>query len=452
MKRNKILVFFWLLCSFLSSSFAEQEKERLEILNYGLEGDIKVFLVALKTEKNSEYNKEIEQLFSRTTNINILQAIIQYALETRWDDFKKIVFSNSEKLDKMSLSAKLSIISLIGELKWLEAEETLNLWSDGKDKTLALASLRTLGRLGSPSAGNKLMEKLKDPELDPNFRGDLFWALGELKYQPGFDELKSALDDIGTSALLKRIILEALGKMKHPEGGKAILPFLNDTNVLLRAEAVKSMASYPLEADLNQFYKEGLRDSEASVRIAAAEALISNKIPDFVDILEYRIRKDPDLKVRSAAMKALLNQDELEGKKFLIGIIQEGKVDIPTWKLALGMAMEWPETVSSLEVLVEKEIKNQTSGFVGEIANIYGFRKQVGLEKLYTLLLGSKNAGIKSVVLRGIQLNSMVNMRELVRKTTEDPVLANQAKKVLETLVVTPEIPLSENINSPEVK
>lgn len=433
------LTSFWTLVILGASLlWGEPDKERLDILKYGLEGDIKTLLNTLRQEKNLDYNPHIAELYTRTTAVPILQSIVQYALETRWSEFKQTVLGQREKLEKMPLASKLSVITLVGEQKWTEAEEILSVWADGDEKPLALASLRTLGRLGTPSAGEKLLEKLRDPDLDSNFRSDLFWALGELKYAPAFEEIKAGLEDSGTPALLKKNLLEALRKLALPEGEPLIRTYLNDSNVVLRSEAVKSLSAYPSAEDLEQLYMEALRDGEAAVRIAAAQGLELVTFPGLKDVLEYRVRKDPEIKVREGAMKALLHQNETAGKAFLLGLVEEAKVDLGTWKTALNLALEWPETLGVLEKLVEREMNKIASPYVTEIANILGNRRQEGLGRIYTLLLGSRISSIKTVILRGVQLNNTVEAREAVKKAGEDPFLSAQAKKVLEVLNTTP--------------
>lgn len=337
---------------------AQSLQQRQDILRFGLENEVRTLLTTLTSERNSDFHGDLLELLPRSSPA-LQEALFRFFLEMKWEGAKVRALELLPQAGRLANSLALTLLSYIAEFKWPETQAPLMELVRGSNKPIAVAAARSLGRQGFTEAAPELLTLLVDPEFDANLKNDLIWALGELKDSQAFGDLAVLLEDSATSPLQKRVIVEALAKIAHPETEGLLQPLLSDENIPLRAEAVKTLLRLPGTGPETAL--AALRDNNAPVRLAAAEALAFRSWPETAAMLAYRVRQDPEPRVRTASARALIT---LGGhSEELMTLVREKKLDGETWRYLVGEMVREPGWADLLLQVLDSESNPRTSPY-----------------------------------------------------------------------------------------
>jgi len=305
--------------------------------------------------------------------------------------------------------------------------------TSGKNKVLALSAVRGLGKLGATDKVDDLVKFYNDAETDPNFKPDLIWAFGEMKATSAVPLLLKEYDENDSQPLLRRSILEALGKIADPSAWDTVEAALADTNTDLRAAAVATIGSYPGKGDPVSLLTGALRDGQPAVRAAGAVAAKILKPVELKDILSYRIQKDPDVKVRVAALQALEAYDD--GPTVVLGVLADRKSDPAVWRESLNMALnkKYPGTYDALKKVLEDDAKDKT-GMLGTVVAQAILAQRETFRSLYGMVLASDKVAARSAALRAIEVGKFTEYESMVKSLAAkdpDPGVKAQAAAIL---------------------
>ncbi|HOG64252.1 MAG TPA: HEAT repeat domain-containing protein [Spirochaetota bacterium] len=193
------------------------------------------------------------------------------------------------------------------------------------------AAVRALGEIGDPAPGKRLLEMLDSLPAASELRYDLVNALGQMKYGPAYESLRTiainsgnprylrafaitALGSIGNRKIvpdfikllseekipdIKVRIIAALGEMPGSESVQAIRIAMNDGDERIRASAIQAAAKSKDEAYLRPLLYKFRYDNEARVMLAAAEALVELKYPELPALILAKFESTRDVHVMS---------------------------------------------------------------------------------------------------------------------------------------------------------
>ena len=148
-----------------------------------------------------------------------------------------------------------------------------------------------LGAMGTPDLKDFLLELLLDEDEDMSIRGHAVKALGTLKIHDSADKIKELLKDIEEFPFRK--------KQSH-----------YNLSMLAVAALVALGDSDSVELLINS-----LRSDNAAVRLSAVNLIKEFDDERTIDILKYKMKYDPNPRVKRAAKKALEDKGLLEKEK-----------------------------------------------------------------------------------------------------------------------------------------
>lgn len=424
------LVLFW---GGLSWGQATTKEERTATLKFGIESEVLDLVRALKEEKNTEYRDLLLDVYDHARGDDLKEAILLLFLDLKDPGLEDRAIQEIGAPDKKGNSLLLNSVSYLTEIKSKKVNDTLVTLMTGKNKVLALAAIRALGKLEALDKVDDLIKLYNDADTDPNFKPDLIWSFGEMKATTAVPLLLKDYDDNESQPLLRRSILESLGKIGDPSAWDRVEAALGDTNTDLRAAAVATIGSYPNKGDPVKILTDALRDTQTSVRLAGAQAAKTLPRPELKNLLGYRVKKDPEPKVRVASLQALAAYDD--GPSTVLGYLGDNKTDYTVWREALTEALDkkYPGTYDALQKVLQADAKDKTGTLSTVVAQVL-LAQRDSYRTLYGMILKSDKDPARLAALRAISVGKFTEYKDDLKTLSakdSDPDVKAQAAAIL---------------------
>ncbi len=343
MTRKSIIMILIYLLSFLSISIlaandyteADAKEDRMKVE---------------RIEKTLEYGIQKD----RITAMNFIKSI-------KSDDMKKRVILKVINLieNDPNIEVKKTAITVVGDLKHKEAIPALIKALDDKSDEIQIAACYSLGRLEAHEAKDKTIVLLKKQDLgiNSNLTEALIILLTDLKVKDILDYAIESIKDHKTGKMARERFMLYIGKVGSAAQKDFLVEVFNDEaeDMIIRSHAVKALGSLKIKESADDIKKllneieefpfkkkqsyynlsmhavtalvalgdtdsvellmNSLRSDNASVRLNAV-----NLIKDFddertIDILKYKMKYDPNERVKNAAKKALQDKGLIEKDK-----------------------------------------------------------------------------------------------------------------------------------------
>jgi HEAT repeat protein len=406
--------------------------DRLSVLKYGIESEELEVVRALRQENNREFQDQLKETYTAARSDELKQQILLLFSDLKDGGLEDQVLPDLGDTTK-SNGVLLTIIGYLADLKSTKAVEPLMAQTTASNKVIAAASIRALGKLAALDKAEDLIKFYKDGETDPNLKPDLIWAFGEMKAETSVDLLSQEYDDNDSQPLLRKIILEALGKIGGDKAWAVVSKALNDSNGDVRSAAVAAMGSFGGKGDTVAILTSALRDSQPGVRLAGAQAAKTLKDPGLKDLLQYRMKKDPDAKVRTASLQAVAAYDD--GPSAVLAVLSDHQADVSVWRDALNLALEknYPGTAETLRKVLENDSKDKL-GVYGPIVAAALLAKRDSYRDLFGQELNSDKPAVRGAALRAIGLGKYTEYTDKLKILAEldtDPGVKAQADAIL---------------------
>ncbi len=388
---------------------ASSKEDRTAILKYGIETEVLDLVQALRQEKNAEYRDLLLDAYGHARTDELKQALLLLFLDLKDTGLQDQAIHEISDSDKKGNGLLLEAVSYLTELKSQAAKESFATAVTGKNKILAVASIRALGKLGATDKVDDLLKIYQDAETDPNYKPDLIWTFGEMKAASAVDLLLKEYDENDAQPLFQRSILEALGKIGDEKAWDRIEAALAATNTDIRAAAVATLASFPSHPAA-PLLASALRDAQPAVREAAALAAKTLKPAELKDILSYRVRKDPEAKVRVACLKALAAYGD--GPSLVLSFVSDRKTEPATWRESLNLALDgqYPGTAEALRKLMEDDNKDKNGSLTATVTSALLSRRD-GYRALFGVALASDKVPARAAALRAVSVGKYTEYR-----------------------------------------
>lgn len=408
----KLVVLIFAVVAFPLSAQSSRE-DRLAILKYGIESEELDVVRALRQETDGEFNEQLKETYASARSDELKQQILLLFSDLKDNGLEMLALKDLTDTTKGN-NVLLTDISYLSDLKSTQAADPLMTLTTGSNKVMASAAIRALGKLGASDKTDALIQFYKNPDTDPNLKPDLIWTFGELKAETALDLLVQEYGDSDSQPLQRRIILEALGKIGGDKAWTTVSSALTDTNGDVRAAAVGAVGGFPGKGGAD-ILTPALRDSTTGVRLAAAQAAELLKDPLLKDLLTYRMKKDPDAKVRTAALKAVAAYDD--GPSAILALLADRKTDISVWRDALNLALDkaYPGTADTLRGVLDADSKDKNGGILSQFVANALLAKRDAYRPLFAQELASDKASVRAAALRAVRLGKYIEYEDKIK-------------------------------------
>ncbi|MCE9501224.1 MAG: HEAT repeat domain-containing protein [Leptospira sp.] len=310
----------------LSPGDISKKKEIIEkILKFGSSKERKEAIreaIRFPKEASQEIHKLISGILKEDQDISVRIACLRFISELEMkSEANAVILSLRNESDDVKEAA----IQAVRKLKLGEASDELAFLLKTKDftKNQNITSL-IIATLGEIPGGNKSYEfleaKFRDKTTDSDMRAQIVLYFGKIKDMRPENYLIDAMNDEAEDVTIRCYAINSLGKMKSSKSMvpiKSLLKKVRESKNKVEIKKLSPIKIYAIGALVALGDKEVVkelfsfaRDDDANVRIRAIKQLGELKEKSALELLDYKSKRDPSLKVQAAAKKAI---EEING-------------------------------------------------------------------------------------------------------------------------------------------
>ncbi|MDR2151125.1 MAG: HEAT repeat domain-containing protein [Spirochaetaceae bacterium] len=419
------------------SSLEEQYRATIQ---YGTETEIATLIQTLKREQLYYLDTDLIALTQKTKNQAILIGVWSFFGERAKSGLEEKALSVIDSWDTEKIEVVTAAIDYLGQVKALEAIESLETLIDNEERSFMNGAFKALGRIAAAGNADQIAQFLIDYYTNRNpaedLKRDIIIAVGETGLSDGIALLSTIATNPDERVVLRTAALESLTKLG--EGLDAIMASVNASDPSIRSTAIAALTAFSGQ-EVETAILESFRDSYYKTRMAAAKVAGERKLNAAVPYLQYRAERDDVPAVKDEAIKALGIIGNSEALAVLESLFIERKTTDRVRLLSAEMLIK-----NSADTYVERLIFELDEAKKANLTALYnGFLKVLGMaktDKLEGLTRRFLRAGgivEKSLALDMIANNGFSALSDEVRLLTSDKNsgLAKKAQNTLETLV-----------------
>lgn len=444
MKRLRIVLLFSFACLFAAQTFAEQTEaeRRKDILKYGLESEVIELVNALGNENDTSYSADLADLFARTKNPSLREAVLSLFIRQKNDSLKTYcvaTLSDPYEERKSTVSVAFKYATELGIKDALPAIRDI-LKSENVD--FRTQAIDALGKLGDASDAQYLLDY-----FDGNVAGDdkerlalrqsVMQALGQLRAAETWDRMAEIAKDEEENAYIRADAAVAIGRMGNPESVEILAKLFESTDPVLRSAAIKGLSEFSTQAATDTII-EGFKDSYYKVRMESIDAASRLKLDSALQYLLYRAKNDPVEAVKMAAYDALGSMGNADATAWLRSVFLDDKASekIRVKSCAVLLKNDPDAIMGDLQTVCGKFLADDKKTWIryelGKLIAAADSKKTADIALSY---LGHKDTLTKSLGLDMFEKNRYPEMIDAVKEIAANDkmgALQRRAKKILE--------------------
>lgn len=283
-----------------------------------------------------------------------------------------------------------------------------------------------------------LLDHLAGNDLSETAMGDAILTLGDLKAEKAVEPLLSVAGDTTQPAVLRQYAADSLGKIGDAKAIPALSELIQSSNAYIRAYAVSALGRFNTKESTDTI-SAALRDSAPGVRIAALQGVAGNHLTGESAAVIYKAEHDPDIHVRTEAIKTLGVLGTSDGWKLLQKMMEQSgaSLDLRTAALTQLVKGDLGGSIDSLKRVIQTEWAAGDRHMLYATGQALSKTKSPLLSGLYELLLSHPDYIVQIYGLRGIALNRMTGLRasaEKLRGEHAPAILGRELDRALQAL------------------
>ncbi len=405
-------------------------------LDYGIDTQIIEVVKKIRETKETSLNGKLLSSLAKSVNTNLRKEILDYFSDIKYREAEDTAYAILTNYENEESDLLRVLVRYLSEIRSKKSTDLIVSLEDANDSVLAYSAIAAIGRMGDTAQADLLLKKLRDPEIKPDRKPTIITALGDMRAAAAVPELVRIVQNREEERVWRMYACEALGKI----GDASVLPVIKkvmaEQDPLLKAYAASSLAKFDLEQVLDVLI-ECLKDSYWKVRVAGCQGLARPGAGKAVDILMYKVEKDPEIPVRNEAIQALAAIGDDRALTYLRELISDRGKNSQVREFAFNTLLDKnlsAETVAAVERLVKQEWDSKDR-LLESISRKLIAAESGHLKRIYVLFLDHPNFVIRIAGIRGVARNRFTDLRPKLQDMEKKDKLEqvrNEAKAALE--------------------
>ncbi len=287
---------------------------------------------------------------------------------------------------------------------------------ENKEGNVVSIAAYYLGELNSLEYSKNMMEVFEKYSGNDGARREILIALGKMSAVDYQDRIYEISLDNYEGPSIKAAAIEALSYLasdKVTENADLYLQS-NNNNLNVKLAIIASLSKDP-SLKSKEILQGFLRDSDDNIRFKAINAIKGHRDSSAKDILIYKLKSDPSLKVREASAKALIDMDL--GNIEIKNIMFDFKID-NNFKISMFSYLLDKDSLKALSIaleIVNKENINRPSNVLRGVASMLAGKKG-NFDNFYSKIIDSKNIDLRHLALKGAVYNKSSSLSDKLKK------------------------------------
>ena len=239
------------------------------------------------------------------------------------------------------------------------------------NETLAVqqAAVRAIGEIGDQGPAKRLLEMLDSLPAASELRYDLVNALGQMKYGPAFESLRTIALNSGNPRYLRAFAITALGSIGNRKIVPDFIKLLGEEKVPdIKVRIIAALGEMPGSESVNAI-RLAMNDGDERIRATAVKAAAGSKDKAFVRPLLYKFRYDSEARVMLAAAEALQELGHSELPALILAKFETTR-DVNVMSRFIAILKKCPPQKQAISMLRKKQKENQYSKVKDEIEDL----------------------------------------------------------------------------------
>ena len=421
------MIAFVIAFALLSSTLDAQDEETVPILEewrsvllYGIDREVLSVLSKIREAEELSLNAELHAVLQQSASQELKKAILEYFADMGVEEAEESAVEILDFYDEAGTDLLVATIRYLSEIKAPISEILVELIGH-EEEIVAAAAIRALGKTGDATNVQDLLERLDEDEYSDELKAAVILALGSLKAPEAVEKLIEIVRDQDANRIWRMYACDSLGKIGDEKAIPVLRALLAERDSLIRAYAVSGLTQFGLDKETIALLMQGLRDSNWQVRVACAKALAASEATQAIDILKYKAQHDPEMQVRSEAVRALAAIGTADVFEFLREQLLSDRVAMSIRELSLSLLVEkdLAASLSTIRDLVQREKSTPDTKVLEFIGRILSVAEADELEDVYAIFLEMKDPIMQIYAVRGIGRNRLKGMRAQLENLVE---------------------------------
>jgi HEAT repeat protein len=416
----------------------EQLEQWRETVRYGIDSELSSVMEQLKESDTSALNEELFERYQSTLSDSVRQEILSFYTDVGYDGAEEAARTVVEDFRRKPTELVLQAVRYLSQGLDDPGEESrtaIRELIDSGSGRVATAGVRALGRIGGSEDGEYLAELVGDRSTAGDVRNEAILALGSLEYDGATEMLTDMAMDDGLSVTPRRYAIDSLGKIGNEQAVPTLREIAGSQNARLRAQAAYALRSFESD-EVTQLLVSMLRDSNASVRTQALQALAEREPGEGVDAIRYKATHDPEPSVQAEAMKTLVKLEQTDA----VAELATDTAGTTSSRVRAVQALAdstTPAAAEALQAVVEEEADATTPSLTIQLARSLSQRSEIpeAMGPLLELLLRHSNRTVQLYTIQAVARAELVDgYAETLSSLTESssvPAVRSAASQVL---------------------
>lgn len=442
---RKVVIFLSVLILF-TQGFSEEDEnitslksDRRETLLYGIDSEVKELIAKLTKDSIEGFDTELKSILETTSDDTLKIAILDYFYKVdskSGEDTAIKIYDAIEYEDEYSIKYAQKALSYLSKIKSKEAIDRAGDLLSSEKEDILISVLKLVGENRVISLEDRIIELLNSDETEDQVFLQTIRTLGQIKSLKSLDDLIEIADDEDEETTVRNAACFSLGEIKDPKGIDVLKRCFGDSsNFLLQRSALEALSKFEL-AEMDDLLVEGLRSNHWQIRYSAAKSLGERKSSTAIDVLYYKARKDPEVKIKKAAIKALGEINSAKTKDLLKEIFTTKK-NSDALKIAAIEALIEHDTDWIFPIIKEEYIKKIDEKRKPVIDNAIKFLSKAEFSKASSFwgeLLDSENYLYRIYAIEGIRYNSLNEHKDRLKTISEEDKNKSVKKRALSVI------------------
>ncbi|WP_024653242.1 HEAT repeat domain-containing protein [Borrelia persica] len=404
-------------------------KQVNDVISYGLDVQVIEIINSLKKSGDGEYNALLEKRLQKTFNIDLKRAIFDLFLALEYSggvDAANYILENYESNRYPNDLINLAILYLkkLGDKDSLK--KTLISILENKEGNVVAISAYYLGELSSPEYSKEMMDVYDKYSGNDGVKSAILIALGKSNVIDYADRFYEISIDIYENPSIKAAAIKALSYLAPEKITENAHLYLQDNNNNHNVKiAIIEALSRDVSLKSKDILYDFLRDSDVNIRISAVEAIKDHHDLESKEVLIYKIKSDPSVKVREVSGKALVDMGS--GYEAIEKIMFDFNVEHNFKFIVFSYLLD--KDIDSARLialnLLDRENIHKPSKLLLSVAMLFASKKG-NFDDFYSKIIESKNINLMNLSIKGAVYNKselLSGKLKEIKKTTNSEYL-----------------------------
>jgi HEAT repeat protein len=416
-----------------------------DTLRFGINSEIVELLPTLTENREKDLLPEVLRLFRTTNNNDVITRALRYLQTIESPEGHERAF------EIIDFHQDWNDDIIMANLEYLRETEA----SVSDDHRVVLEQIirnRTVGpatgavRLYAASdvSSDELIRLYREPDVHDEVRGRLLIELGDRGNPDVFDFVQEIIqEDEEATTTLQRYALDTLGKLGDERALPTIIRQFSSNDAMTRAYATSAVAQFDTP-EAREALEGALRDEFWRVRVSALQAIGERGMTESVPAVVYKLRRDPERRVRLEAVKTLSLLDDGEGWSEMERLVRESSagIDIRSAIIEQLLTHRGRQSGETIEALIDEEWDKENSRILDTIGRVISRAADSHDRNVIERLLNHPNFIIRIYAIRAIGNNGISSLGESLAEYSGEGTnraLRSAALRAMEQLGIDPD-------------